>query len=218
MSKLSPSHRVGLTEDEILSVLEDLQELRSTVGISTISLSAYNKISTVYHKISLGSKVPDYVPNGRKRESKINMDSLGVPQEERARYNNPAELSADASQDARNYELQLKLKDYAERTCNVTALSFSAAEIRILRTTGKLPDSLNVEAVRTALEKAIVGLPTSLVAMLTESAEKTIEAFTAQLEQWEDRRQEPRTEQEDSHPTDNDNVFAAFSATHRTQG
>lgn len=95
MSSLSNTHRVGLTEAEILSVLEDLQELKSTTGISAVSHSAYNKLSTVYHKISLGAKVPDYVPNGRKRESKINMDSLGVTQEEQKKYNNSAELSDD---------------------------------------------------------------------------------------------------------------------------
>jgi hypothetical protein len=91
----SPTHRVGLTEAEILELLTWLQDMKVTNGLSRLLASANLKLNNVYEKANIGNKLPDYVPTGKRLGSAINMDSLGVPAEEQKRYNNSPELSDD---------------------------------------------------------------------------------------------------------------------------
>lgn len=101
---VSSTHRVGLTENEILELIEELTDMKNSGGLSMILRSAYVKLMDKYNKIDNGTVRADYVPNGRKRESKINMDALGVPAEEQKRYNNSAELSDEQGDELERLE------------------------------------------------------------------------------------------------------------------
>lgn len=79
----SPTHRVGLTEAEILELLTWLQDMKVTNGLSRLLASANLKLNNVYEKANIGNKLPDYVPTGKRLGSAINMDSLGVTEAER---------------------------------------------------------------------------------------------------------------------------------------
>lgn len=150
----SSTHRVGLTENEILELIEELTDMKNSGGLSMILRSAYVKLMDKYNKIDNGTVRADYVPNGRKRESKINMDSLGITEEDKqtsglGKFNNPAELSDDVWAQVERDERKM------------------------------------LEELAAAGNKNII---------LAE------------------RREEDRTYQEDSHPTDNDNVHKLFMA------
>ncbi len=77
----SPTHRVGMTELEILASIHVLDQLRDTTGLRVELASLRVKLYNIYNKIESGIKLPDYIPIGRP-ESKINLGALGASQDE----------------------------------------------------------------------------------------------------------------------------------------
>jgi hypothetical protein len=100
----SPTHRVGLTESEILGLLEVLHDTKVTTGLSRVQSSAALKLNNVYEKSQLGMKAADYVPSGKMASKSVSLSNLGATESEAAefiegKYNNSPEMdSATAAQ------------------------------------------------------------------------------------------------------------------------
>lgn len=180
MAQAKDVFRPTIDSDQIYALLDIMDAARrgeQLAGLNPTLKSYYEKLRVQAFKIGDGIARPAYVATGVRKEPAVNMNSLGVTEEEQKQYNNSPDLSDDASKEVESYELKLKLKDFMEGS-KTAALEFSAAEIVLLQNESKLPASLNEGAIRAALAVSIAGMPASLAGMLTESAEKTIAAFT----------------------------------------
>lgn len=86
MSKLSPIHRVPLSEDQIAALIDFIDTARTQVSADSNVISSYKKLRLMYFKVEEGMKTPDYVNTGASsRESRTSrtLDSLGATEDEK---------------------------------------------------------------------------------------------------------------------------------------
>lgn len=95
MNKTKEVWRITMSTEVVFELLELLDITRDKYGLS-LNLAGFRKrISSLAHDAAEGNRTPAYVASGIKRESAINLDSLGATAQEKVRVTDFAHLRQD---------------------------------------------------------------------------------------------------------------------------
>lgn len=102
-NKATKVFRLTMSEPEILAALEALQYQNSEHGLDRAAKNVMIKFKKLAIEFEHGTKNPAYIATGVKKESSVNMSSLGASEEELLLANASEEQKEDAKFEAGYY-------------------------------------------------------------------------------------------------------------------